>query len=235
MASPAPAASRLRWVPGEVVVKSTTARLVVPSAGISSWPPMSRAVETLATQTRQLPAHSHEREEVLTYVVEGFASYQYESQPAVAMPAGSVRLLSATTKVSHRVSPARGGSIRWFSLVSGLPASADGAPSSQASQPRESELQPDGTVSRTLVGPGSGINSKGNLQAREVRFVTAGTIFQAVGHARRGLVYAFSGRGEIDSQPIEGGEAVLIEGASGIALHGQPGLRLLVASAPVPA
>jgi quercetin 2,3-dioxygenase len=225
----------LRWVPGEVVAKSTTARLLLPGPGLSTWLPFTRAVETIATAARQLPAHGHEGEEVMTYMIEGFASYQYGNAAPVPLPPGSVRLLTAPSRATHRVSPAQGSAIRWFSLVLSLPSSLKGEPRVQSAQPRSTETQPDGTVVRKLVGPGGSVFGKSGLSADEISFVQMGTTFQRVGRDRRGLVYALSGRGTIDSQAIEGGEGVLIEGASGIAVHGQSGLRVLVASAPTPA
>jgi quercetin 2,3-dioxygenase len=234
MASSSVGPPTLRWIPGEVVAKSTTARLLLPGPGISTWLPFTRAVETIATAARQLPAHAHEGEEVLTYMFEGFADYQYQSDPPAPLPPGSVRLLTSPSKSTHRISPARGSAIRWFSLVVRLPPSVKGDSRVQSAQPASTGTQPDGTVVHDLVGPGSPISAKSGLTAREVSFTSAGTTFQRMGRDRRGLVYALAGRGGIDSQPIEGGEGVLVEGASGIAVHGQAGLRVLVASAPVP-
>jgi quercetin 2,3-dioxygenase len=235
MASTSVSSPTLHWIPGEVIAKTTTARLLLPSARFSTWPPFTRAVETIATAARQLPAHGHEGEEVLTYMFEGFASYQYGTDTAVPLPPGSVRLLTAPSKATHRISPARGSAIRWFSLVVSLPPSVKGEPRVQSALPASTLPQPDGTVVRELVGPGSPVTGKSGLAAREISFVQTGTMFQRMGRDRRGLVYALSGRGTVDSQPIEGGEGVLVEGASGIAVHGQTGLRVLVASSPLPA
>lgn len=231
MASP-DAAPALRWVPGEVQTGTTTARLLVPSAAFPSWAPFSRVVETLATGGHTAPSHGHEHEEVLTWVVEGFASYQYGSEAAASTPANSVLLLYAPSKVSHRVSPSQGGTVRWLSLVLALPPSEVGASRLRTERTVESDVQPDGTAIRPLVGSGSKLPTRSGLSAREIRFADSGTTFQAVGRDRRAVVYVLAGRGTVDTVPVEVGEGVLIENASGIALHGRQGLRLLFASAP---
>jgi redox-sensitive bicupin YhaK (pirin superfamily) len=234
MDTPPAASPSLRWVAGEVQAKTTTSRSLLPSLSLTSWPPFSRVVETIATQTRQLPVHGHEREEVLTYVFEGFASYQFQDQAPIPAPSGSVQLLTAPAKTIHRVSPVEGGTVRWFSVVVTLPSSVQGAAKLQSVQTRPSDLQPDGTVVRELVGPGSGVSARSELTVREIQFAAGGTTFQRIGHGRRGIVYALSGRGSVDSQPIEGGEGVLAEGVAGIAIHGNVGLRVVVVSVPAP-
>jgi redox-sensitive bicupin YhaK (pirin superfamily) len=231
MAAPAPM-SALTWVPGEVQSGLTTARLLVPTSAAPNWAPFSRVVETIATGARTIPSHGHDREEVLTWVVEGFASYQYGTDPATPTPSDSVMLLYAPSKVSRRVSPAQGGTVRWVSLVLSLPENDAGAPKVRSERTVASDVQPDGTQVRLLAGPGSKLPTKSGLMAREIRFANSGTTFQAVGRDRRAVVYVLGGRGEIDTQPVEVGEGVLVENSSGIAVHGRPGLRILLASAP---
>jgi redox-sensitive bicupin YhaK (pirin superfamily) len=165
-------------------------------------------------------------------VVEGFASYQYGTDPAKPTPADSVMMLYAPSKVSHRVSPAQGGTVRWVSLVLSLPESDAGAPRIRSERTTASDVQPDGTQVRLLAGPGSKLPTKSGLAARELRFVDGGTTFQAVGRDRRGIAYVLAGRGEVDTQPVEVGEGVLVENVSGIAVHGRAGMRILLASAP---
>ncbi len=232
MAVSPPGGPSIRWVPGEVVAKATTARLLLPTGGISTWVPFTRIVETVAANSRVAPSHTHEHEEVLTYMFEGFADYQFESEPPVSLPPGSVRLLTATSKVTHRISPSKGSTVRWMSVVLNLGSGASGDSRVQAGTPRALDMQPDGSVVTELVGLNSGITSKAGLIAKEIRFAQDGTEFNRIGHGRRGFVYVLAGRGSVDSQPIQTGEGVLISGVSGVALHGQQGLRLVIASAP---
>jgi redox-sensitive bicupin YhaK (pirin superfamily) len=231
MSAPAPP-SVLRWVPGEVKSGATTSRLLVPTAVVSSWAPFTRVVETLATAPRSLPSHGHEHEEVLTWVVEGFASYQFGSEPPVPTPTNSALLLYAPSKISHRVSPAQGGTVRWLSIVVSLPDEDTGTPRARSDRTVESDLQADGTLVRPLAGAGSRLTTRSGLVAREIRFSQGGTTFQAIGRERRAILYVLAGRGEVDTQPVEVGEGVLVEHISGIAVHGHPGLRVLLASAP---
>ncbi len=222
----------LRWFPGEVVAKTTTARLLLPNSAVAAWRPFSRIVETVATNLRQPPSHAHEREEVLTYMFEGFADYQYGTGTPESLPPGSVRLLTATSKATHRISPSRGSTVRWISIVLDLPAGVEGEPRVQSGRPRASEMQPDGSVITELVGLNSGITSRSGLIAKEVSFAQQGTEFNRIGHGRRGFAYVLAGRGAIDSQPVEMGEGVLLDHVAGVALHGQQGLRLVIGSAP---
>jgi redox-sensitive bicupin YhaK (pirin superfamily) len=231
MATPA-SSSALTWVPGVVQSGATTARLLVPTSAAPNWAPFTRVAETIATAPRTAPPHGHEHEEVLTWVVEGYASSQFASDPVTPTPTNSVQLLSAPSKVTHRVSPAQGGTVRWLSLVLALPDSETGAPHLRSERAIESDVQPDGTAVRPLAGPGSKLPTRSGLMARGIRFAESGTTFQAVGRDRRAVLYVLAGRGEVDTQPVEVGEGVLVENVSGIAVHGRPGLRVLLASAP---
>lgn len=234
MAAPVGIGPSLQWVSGEVAAKVATVRRIIPSAKVDVWPPYVRAVESMAAGARQYPAHSHEQEEVLTYVLEGFASYQLEGGPPESMRPGSVRLFTVYDKTAHRISPGKGSSIRWFSLVLALSGGTKGENRLQSALPALSPVQAEGARIRPLVGPGTPVTSSAGLEAKEIQFAERGTAFLRVGRARRGIVYVLAGRGAVDAQPIEVGEAVLIERTSGFALQGTPGLRALVATAPAP-
>jgi len=235
MATSPPTTPSLRWVPGEVEGKTTTARFLLPTSTAASWTPFTRIVESVATNARQPPPHGHEAEEVLTYMFEGYADYQFESNAVVSLPPGSVCLLSAVGKATHRITPSKGSTVRWMSTILTLPSGTKGETKVQTGTPRSSEIQSDGTILRDLVGPGSTLVARSGLVAREVQFAQGGTTFQRMGHGRRGFAYSLAGRGAVDSQPVQVGEGVLIEGASGVAIHGQPGFRIVIGSAPVSA
>jgi quercetin 2,3-dioxygenase len=208
-----------------------TSRLAIPSSTVAEWRPYERAGEVIATVARQFPAHAHEAQEVLTYVVDGFASYQLDGEPLDPLSAGAVRLLTSPARATHRISPARGGPIRWFNLVVGLPHGGEGAPRLQASMPTPTRGA-EGAVFKSLVGSGSGIASTSGLESKAIEFIEPGTTFLRIGHERRGLVYAISGSGTVDGHGFDGGEAVLVEHAAGIALEGRPGLRVILSTVP---
>lgn len=222
----------MRVVPGVVGSRDTTARMVIPTSQQPTWPPFLRAGENVAVLGRRFAAHAHEGEEVLTFEVEGNATYEIPPSPPVALDPGSLELLASSAKVTHSIRPARGTTIRWFSLVASLPTGATVPTRAQFDRPTASAPQADGTIVRRLVGPGARSSSACGLEADEILFAEDGTAFRRVGRDRKGLVYAFAGRGAVDSEPIELGEAALIENASGIALHGRAGLRVLVATLP---
>lgn len=215
--------------------KSTTTRLVIPTLAQPPWPPYARVGETLASSQRQFPAHAHERQEVLTYVMDGFASYQFEARAPELLRPGSARFLTAPTRVTHRISPGKGGAIRWFNLVIGLPPALPAELRLQASEAPAVPLYEENAYVRPLVGPRSTIASAAGLECREISFSEVSTTFLRVGHDRRGLVYAVVGSGTVDGRGVEGGEAALADGAGGIAIQGTPGFRVIAATAPRPA
>lgn len=222
----------LRIVPGELETRSAMTRLILPTSAQPVWPPYHRVGETAADRARPFPAHSHEHEEVLTFVRDGFASYQTENGPVELLQAGSARLLTSPSRTTHRISPARGGAIRWFNLVVALPVTVAGPRRLQSSEAPATPFYEENAIARPLVGPQGPMSSDAGLECRELTFVESSTSFLRVGHDRRGLVYAFSGRGIIEDHGLETGEAALVEGAAGIAIHGTPGLQVIAITAP---
>ena len=230
MTSSAPRSIRI--VPGELETKNAMTRLVIPSSGQSAWPPFVRAGETVVSRMRRFPSHFHEREEVLTYVTEGFATYRLDTHPEYPLRPGSARLLTAPTRSTHQISPARAGPIRWFSLVVGLPTSVAGDVRLQSSEPPPTPHYEEEAFVRPLVGPGTDMKSYAGLECREIRFVEQSTTFQRIGHGRRGLVYVLAGRGSVEGYDVEAGDGALAEGVAGIAIRSLEGLRVIAASAP---
>lgn len=222
----------VRVVLGEISAKDVTARAVVPSANVPRWPPFERVAESVAAPRRSFPSHRHEGVEVLTYVVEGWGQYGYGTGPPTSMPMGAMRLLTAPTAESHSINPEKGKTVRWFASVARLSDPKVAVARLQSAQPESSGLLPDGTVVRRLVGPGSSVVSAMGLECEVIEFQDAGDTFRKVGHDRAAVIYALSGHGSVDTESLEMGEAALVESAAGVAIHGQPGLRVVLASAP---
>ncbi|HTP54909.1 MAG TPA: hypothetical protein VML94_08155 [Thermoplasmata archaeon] len=223
----------VRILPGEIETRVVTTRLLVPSPSQSNWSPFRRVAESIANRARQLPAHAHEREEILTYVTEGFAAYQLEGSEATPLERGSGRLLTVAGRVSHRVSPAKGGAIRWFNLVLGLPSGPASEPRLQTMNPEAPTIEEDTVSVRPIVGRHAPMESRAGLECQELRFPNEGTTFRRLGSERRSILYAMSGRGTVDQKDIEGGEAAFMEGLPGVAIHGGEGFSAILVSAPV--
>jgi len=168
----------------------------------------------------------------LTYVTEGFASYQLESGTIEPLQRGSARLLTAPGRVSHRVSPAKGGAIRWFNLVVALPESSTGSPRLQSMGPQTPTIEEDTVLVRPILGPGAPMASAAGFECQELQFTGEATTFRRLSSNRRAILYAMSGRGAVDQREIEGGEAAFIEGMPGIAVQGRDGFRVILATAP---
>ena len=231
MATPASPPS-LTIVAGDVESTTVTTRLIIPSSSRATWPPFVRVGETLANRFRTFPVHSHEHHEVLTYVSEGFASYSLEGHPDDMLRPGSARFLVSPSRSTHSISPAKGGPVRWFSLVVTLPPAVSGKPWLQASESPSTPIYEGDAWIRPLVGTGAPMRSETALECRDISFTEKSTTFQRVGHGRRGIVYALAGRGTVDGNGLESGEAALVEGVAGIAIQGTETLRVIVATVP---
>ncbi len=234
MAAPSRPPPTLRLVPGEVQARNATTRMVMPTSTQPAWAPFERVGEVLVTTAREFPSHAHQRQEVLTYMVEGFAIYEREEESPQRLLPGAIRLLTSHGKSTHRIKPERGGPIRWFSVVVGLPKGAEDEVRLQIGRSTPEGVPGEGAIVRPLVGPRAKISSARGLESTDVEFMESGTTFQKVGHDRRGVVYALSGRGMIDSQALDVGEGVLVENAAGIAIQGLPGFRVVLSTMPRP-
>lgn len=222
----------VRVAPGEVSTRVVTTRLLLPTPSQPAWDPFHRIAETVATRARQLPAHAHEREEVLTYVTEGFASYQLEDGAAESLAKGCGRLLTSAGRATHRISPVEGGAVRWFNLVLRLPVGSAGVANLQRLDAQAATSEEDTVLVRSIVGPSAAMRSSVGMECEELRFPTDGTTFRKVGQGRKAVFYAVSGRGSVDQKPIEAGEVAFIEGMPGIAVHGAGGFWGILTSAP---
>lgn len=209
-----------------------TTRVVLPSAGHPGWPPFRRVSESEANRGRQLPEHAHEREEVLTYVTEGFASYQLAGGAVEPLARGSARLLTAPGRVTHRVAPAQGGAIRWFNLVVALPSDSTGAPRLQSMDPEAPTFEEDTVHVRPILGRGATMSSSLGLECHALQFSEESTTFRGVGADRRAVLYALSGRGSVDQREVEAGAAAFVEGLAGVAVHGAAGFAAILVTAP---
>jgi len=222
----------IRVVVGEINARDVTTRVVVPSGAQTAWPPFARVAETIATPRRPFPRHRHEGSEVLTYVIEGSASYAIEPGPPRPLTAGTIMLLTAPAAVSHAINPEKGSTVRWFSIVAALPSGASPTPRLQSARAEATELQAEGTVVRPLVGPGSALTSAMGLEAAEIDCRAPGASFRRIGHDRVAVCYALGGRGRLDNERLEGGQAALVENVAGIALQGQSDFRVVLVTAP---
>jgi quercetin 2,3-dioxygenase len=222
----------IRVVLGEISAKDVTTRAAIPSGNLPRWPPFERVAETIATPRRRFPPHRHEGVEVLTYVIEGSGSHEFATQPPTAVRVGAAQLLTAPTAVAHSLNPGAGQSIRWIAVMTTLPPGVVGGSRVQTSQTEPSGVQPDGTVVRRLVGPGSRMASAMGLEAEEIEFQTSGAAFRKVGHDRMAVTYVLSGTGRVDSEALDAGEAALVDDAAGVALQGPAGFHVMFVTAP---
>lgn len=222
----------IRVVTGEIEAKDVTTRVALPTRTQSSWPPFERVAETIATARRPFPAHQHSGVEVLTYVIEGAASYEFGSAAPRPLTADSTMLLTAPTALSHAVKPGTGHTVRWFSLVTTLPPGSNSPARLQSGRADPRRGPAEGTIVRQLIGSGTAITSAVGLEGVAIQFESDATAFQKVGHERTAVCYALTGRGRIDSEVLEGGEAAFVDDAAGVAIQGRPGFHVVLMHAP---
>ena len=221
----------VRIVPGEISAKDSTARVVLPTAAQPKFVPFERIAETISTPSRKLPFHKHEAAEVLTYIIEGSGEYDFAGAPPDPLQTGDVRLMSAPSTGAHAINPGKGQMIRDFAVVASIPTGS--APATVGSaRVRESAPQPDGTATAKLLGPLAALKSGAGLECSSVRFVSPGTSFRRLGHGFTLIAYALSGRGRIDSEGIEGGEAAIVTDAAGFSIQGSAGFHAILVRAP---
>lgn len=233
MASPARSLPP-RIVAGEIESGQVTTRLMIPTSTQPVWPPFHRVAEGIASRERHLPSHAHDREDVVTYLIEGFASYQLEGKPPERLSPGSARLLTAASRCLHEVSPLEGHSIRWFNLVVGLPPSFDGPNRLQAAGSGSPKAVVDEVEVCRLTGPTGPMRAASGLECEMLTFPEESTTFRRVGAGRRAIVYALAGHGLVDERPIEVGEMALVDGAPALSVGGTPGFQVVFAVAGVP-
>jgi quercetin 2,3-dioxygenase len=222
----------IRVITGEISAKDATTRAVLPTAAVPKCPPFERVAETIATPRRRFPPHRHEGVEVLTYVIEGSGTHEFGADPPFRVESGATSLLTAATSVAHSMNPGAGQTLRWFAVMTALPAGAGVSNRIQSGRAVPSAVQPDGTVVRSLVGPEAPMTSAMGLACEAIEFRAAGVAFRRVGHDRIAICYAVTGSGQVDGSPLDAGEAALAEDASGIGIKGRPGLLVMLASVP---
>ena len=232
MAAPGTRPARVRLLVGEVDAKDVTTRTVIPSSALALWSPFVRVGETIATPRKRFGSHTHARQEVLIYMIEGAAQHTFDPGGSEELPTGSVLFLSAMPTAAHAVNPRPGRTARWFSVVTELPEGGKAPEGRRVGRPTPTPIQPDGTSLLPLVGPGAPSASSLGLEATAIEFVEAGTAFRRVGPNRRALFYGLGGRGMIDNTPVETGEAALVENSAAVSVSGEAGFRVVHVAVP---
>ena len=230
--APSDGTRMVRVTRGEIESGAVTTRLVLPTTLQPAWPPYRRVSEGIASARRQLPSHAHEREEVLTYLIEGRASYQLEGGPVESLSAGSALLLTAPARSRHSISPAEGASVRWFNLVLDLSGAFDAPARLQATDSTPGRRLVDEVEVRPLTGPRGPMTAGSGLESEVLAFLTESTTFRKVGPGRRAIVYAWAGEGSVDEHAVRAGETALIEGVPGVAVRGMEGFQAVFTSVP---
>ncbi len=225
-----------KLVRGEIDADERTTRLLLPTRDQSAWMPFDRFAESMTTSLTRVERHPHQAEEVVMYLLEGEIRHVDNGGKSQALTAGSTAVLTAHDEVFHALETVQGHRARWLSIVVRLPWHTEPpATSLQIKGLSDTTEASDGTVHRPVVGPLARADASSGLEVLDLEFAKPGTAFFHIGSPRRAVVYVLGGSGSIDDHPVDPGSGILIESASGVALHGSAGYRVVIASAPGPA
>ena len=227
-------APRPKWVNGQIEVSDVASRLLFPTSEQGPWLPYERFAETMATSRKIEGPHPHEAEELVVYVLEGFVDHAYDGKHE-ALAEGSVLVLTAHDEIRHELVMKKGRSARWLSIVLRIPGHAERFPTAVVTRTVGDPIAgSDGTVQRPVVGTRARASAFTGLECTDIEFAKEGTSFLRIGRARKGIAYALRGTGSIGDDRLEPGQGVLVERASGLAVRGTPGFRLLLTTVPRP-
>ena len=220
---------------GQIDAADVTTRLLLPTSQQGPWSPFERFGETIATARKKEGLHSHNAEEVVVYVLEGYVDHESDGGQPATLTQGSVLVLTAHEPIRHELVMQKGRSARWMSIVLRLPSHAERTPASvqikTAGDPIEAA---DGTVQRPVVGSHARADAFTHIECTDIGFAKEGTAFFRLGKTQRSVAYVLSGSGTFGTEHVEPGDGALLENASGFSMHGTPGFRVVLASLPRP-
>ena len=210
--------------------------LLMPTAEQGPFPPFDRFAETVATARVQVGLHPHLAEEVLAYVLDGQAHHEDGAGQHTVLRPGTVLLVTAHQQIRHELTmqPSQEGrSARWLSLVLRLPWHTEPPPTKiqikEAGDPVEAT---DGIVRRPVVGSLARADSFMGLECTDIEFSQQSDASFRIDGNRRGVAYAVRGFGTIEKERVEPGHGALFENIGTIALSGEPGFRVFLATVP---
>jgi len=85
----------MRITQGQIDASDVTTRLLFPTSQQSPWSPFERFAETIATARKKEGLHSHNAEEVVVYVLEGYVDHESDGGQPATLTQGSVLVLTA--------------------------------------------------------------------------------------------------------------------------------------------
>ncbi len=215
-------------------LEDVSGRVLFPSPEHGPWLPLLRFADTTTTRAGDpSEPHSHRREEVLNYVLEGEVEYEDDTGQRSRLGSGAVALLTAQETALHNLTPRAPPRARWISLVVRC-SSASGGPGHMVQIARGPlpARNGDGCVERRIAGRGGAVSSNAGLECAEIEFRAEGRCLGRVGRDRRAVGYLLEGSGRIDGAEIDVGQGALLEDTPEVEIRGRPGTRVILVSAP---
>jgi redox-sensitive bicupin YhaK (pirin superfamily) len=209
-------------------------RVLFPTPAQGPWLPFLRLAETSTTRPGgESERHTHRREEVLNYMVEGEAQYVDDAGERTVIGPGAVALLTAREEGAHDLVPKAPPRARWVSVVVRCPSTVGGPPSVvQIARGGIPTRFGEGTVERQLAGRGGAVASSVGLDCRVVEFRADGACRCPVGRGRRGFAYLLEGSGHVDGSPVAHGSGALLNDIDEVEIVATVGTQVFLGSAP---
>jgi redox-sensitive bicupin YhaK (pirin superfamily) len=224
----------VRVVSSRMELEDVSGKVLFPTPTQGPWTPFLRFAETVTTGGgRDAEGHSHRREEVVNYVLEGRVEYEDDAGRRSPLEAGTVVLLTAREEARHNLVPRDALRTRWVSAIVRCSPTAGGPPHRvQWAAGVATPQGGDGVVERRLVGPQAPVVASSGLECRELAFPSGGACVCAVGGERRAVAYVLDGKARIGDQLVEAGSGALVENTNELSFEADAGARVFLASVP---
>jgi|HubBroStandDraft_1064217.scaffolds.fasta_scaffold133404_2 redox-sensitive bicupin YhaK (pirin superfamily) len=224
----------LRVVASHIDLEDVSGRVLFPTPAQGPWMPFARFAETVSTGGRtDTETHSHLREEVANYVLEGRVEYEDDLGRRSILEPGTVALFTARDEARHNLVPNLSPRARWCSVIVRCPPTTTGPSHRVQIAPAPGPVPgADGIIQRPLVGLDAPVASSCGLECLDLQFSGPGRWVGPLGRKRRAVAYVLDGRSRIDDHPVDAGAGALIESAMELLVVAEAPARLLIASAP---
>lgn len=208
-------------------------RVLFPTPQQGPWLPLERFAETRTTGEPKSDLHSHEKQEVVNYLLDGAATYVDDSGAERSITAGTVIVLSSFESSRHDLVAKSGVVSRHVATVVGLPhAMPPGSPALQIVRAVPRPRQSNRLRWLSLVGGGAPAVSSVGLEMAHLTFLNAGHTDLQVPPGVRAVAYGLDGSPRVEEHPIVPGDGILVEGVSSVRIDGTEGDQVVIVQVP---
>ncbi len=208
-------------------------RVLFPTLQQGPWLPLERFAESRTTGEPKADPHSHERQEIVNYLLEGEATYFDDSGSEREITAGTVILLSSFDSSRHDLVAKNGVLSRYVATVVELPHPIPpGSPPLQILRAVPRRPHSDRLRWLSLVGSGAPAVSSVGLEMSHLAFLKPDRVDLRVPPGVRVVAYGLEGSPKVEGHPLAPGDGILAEGASSVRVDGIEGDQAVIVQVP---